>query len=397
MLRHALPVACLILLAGCTDVEPDAPPLDPVYGSGIQEPDGRIGRIAIDLLVDPSGDTVPADVDIAFTLSPTNVVGDRLDGTISWELAITGAEQIRRTGTSDNHTETFTLEERGAYLVVVRASGDIFRNATATATFALDPIPLEATMDAPDNATRGDWSALEADVAHGYSDLGHICQWSAPASALVVDPNACSTQVRWYEEGNQTVRLSASDGVENVTLEHQVGVAPLPDHAVPGAVPADLHVSAEEDPNVPDHVDIIGVWFESDLDHLFVGLAIQDPSTLPSEEATYSVTFTPSWNHSVEGGIAERFRVVSEEPVDDPTDIERTWRLQADVADSWVEVGPVDDAVFDTDAGLLWWPVPRDDLGAPRLDATISDPAASADVEGTISDSASSDAEYELD
>ncbi len=390
----------LVALAGCATVDEPIPveSPEPVY-TAPPDPDAAVGLLHITLDVTPVGTTVPADVVFTLAIDPTNAIGQPLAGNVSWRIDVTGPDTLTIQGTGQAAEETIHLTERGTYQAIVSATAPRFHNASLTETFVVDPVPLGAAF-ALVNGTRGDWFILNGTASDGYSDLGYTCSWNATADVQIVNASACDSDARWLGTGNQSIALTIDDGRSNITLNQTVHVLPLSALTMPAAAPDDAQIVDDSTETQAPHLNIKKGWFASDLDTLYVGLQVEGiPHNHATRDATYRVTFTPSWNATLASGQAEQFRVSATHPINDAagmpvTDGPRFFRLEAKVAGAWESLGDVAGAKVATDTGVFWWPVPRDVLQAPLLDAVITDLSASSS--GGASDSASTDDPYAL-
>lgn len=411
-MRSAWVMAILVTatLAGCTDADeggtPGATSPPPETGSPA-DPEPQ-ARIEVDLDVEPQDMVVPADVQVSFTLAPPNPAGSPPPTGVNWTLRVHGHPLFERTGHSLTFSDTWRFQERGDYTVEVLVGADGYRPSFASTSFSLLPKPLEVTPEAPPNATKGDWFNVTGSASQGYTDAGYACAWASaePGALQVAEPGACRTQARWLAEGNRTLTFKAHDGVGNASVSLAMEVFPLVPLDVPDAAPQDPHVEddAQDSETTLARTDIRAVWFTSDLEHLYVGMQVEDLPDASAETAGtyYRVNFTHDWNATAVGATGG-FRVVASQAASvdpsGPGPAPMEFSLEADDGETWTSLGGLPDAALDRDADILWWVVPRSLLAAPLQGGVISGFFAEAGVPdgpGQFQDEASADSSHTL-
>lgn len=377
-----MPILLALALAGCAGTP--GPAVEPAASAGpepVPRDQGPVGVLHVVLAAQVS-EAAPAEVRVDLEVRPTNAIGQPLPARVSWNLSVEDAPGTLRSGQGLRAVHAFTLE-RGVHQVVATASADGFRPATAMAEVEVLPPPLEAHVMAPGNATRGVWVNVTGQALNGYADVAFRCRWDTPPEVRIEDEDACATRARWLEEGNQTLGLAVDDGHSQAASLAAVRVLPVVPAPFPTAAPAqpDL-VDGDDAAVVLPHVNITAGWFHSDIEHLYVGLAVESvPDAAAMRESTYRVSFTPSWNATDAGGVAyTRWRVVADHPfVDGTSPGSPGMHLEASGGDAWIRVGDVHGRA---EAGILWWRVARDAMQAPVEGASISQFLAEAGPEG---------------
>ncbi len=389
----------LMTLAGCANApsEPIQSP-DPIHGVP-PATDTVIGRLHLDLEVAKSADTVPAKLVIDLAIATTNAVGEPLPGNVSWRIDVTGPKDASWSGTGTTGDHALDVSAHGIYTITASATAPRFESASISKSMAIGPVPLAGDFVLQDG-TRGQWFSLEASAQDGYSQDGFSCAWVASAGVQVLQPDACRSEARWLADGDQNVSVVIFDGHSNVTITRSATIAPLTPLTAPTAPPADPLIVDDPTEKQAPHLNLTHAWMQSDLDHLYVALAVNGiPHAQSTRDVAYSVTFTPSWNVSLAQGQATELRVVATNPLNGPdgtptTTAQRSFELQAKVDTTWQAIGDVPGAAVSVENGIFWWPVPRSMLQAPLLDATVA--SVGATVDGASDDTATTVAEYVL-
>lgn len=333
------------------------------------------GRFDIELAV-IVGDHAPADAAIRLDIRPTNAVGQEVPASVTWHIEGPG---ISRSGQGLQHEANVVLP-RGEHHFSATADAPDFKTGLANATVRVLPVPLAVDLEVPANATRGEWFQITAIPSHGFSDETAACQWGN-GSAQFIHAGACSTQARWLEDGDHVLEVTVDDGrdviVASATME-SLPRAPLP---APTVVPDEVHVSASAGPSADDpylpHNDVTAAWFDSDIDALYVGLAVRGATDPLTQTGTYRVSFDPSWEVALEGDSMDRLRVVTTWQVLEGTDLSAPDGIWTTVVEGqsdgeWSVIASLPATRPDEGSGITWWVVPRAAIQAPLDGASIS-------------------------
>ncbi len=383
--------SALIILSGCASVPLDTQESpDPIFPE-IPEY-GTIGPLEVQVWTSLDSAVAPTRLTVHVASAASNAIGDPLLADVAWLIDVAGPDTLSRSGLGMDTVQSMILDERGTYVVTVTVSAPRFESASATRTVIVDPEPLVGSIDVP-NQTRGAWFTLDASALQGYSDQGYTCQWSQSDALQVLQPDSCGSPARWLLDGPQVAAVVIDDGHDSVTATQSVQVAPMPTVPMPRRAPEDAPIADDETETQLPHLNITQAWLHSDLDHLYVGLNL---SAIPHEQATrgatYSVSFKPSWNGSIDA-----YRVVATHPLTEDgapaPDAARNFTLERSVAGVWETLGIIDGEVSVAD-GIFWWTTPRAMLEAPLMDAVLTD--LQANVDAASKDTAQGSDPYQL-